>query len=145
MSEKESNTQEPIQTKPIVGPKNNSRMIMALVSFVVLIVIISLVAFHGKSKKTGSIVTPPKIEPAQVQITSTGFNPSTINIRTGQAVVWINDTSSDQSVVNDNPSPVFRSSVIRKSNNYTYVFNQKGSYAYHDSENLKFAGEVVVK
>lgn len=124
---------------------------------IALIVITTVVAFrtspgvfHGGSK--ASAATPLNIAPAAVSITKGGFSPSTVTVKAGQAVVWTNHANSSHFVVADDPKPVNANEPlpnsgqpINPSDSYSYVFNQAGTYGYHDTANPAFKGTIEVK
>ncbi|MFI5270652.1 MAG: cupredoxin domain-containing protein [Candidatus Saccharimonadales bacterium] len=129
----------------------------SLLVLIILVAITSVVAFrggsgvfHGGSKV--SAATPAQIAPAAVSITDSGFVPATVTIKVGQAVVWTNDAVTSHFVISDDPVPLKAgepqpNSVqsIKPGDTYSYVFNQAGSYGYHDTIDPSFQGTVVVK
>ena len=125
------------------------RYLTGLITAVALIVIVVLVA-HNKSS------TPPLTKssnpPAYVSITSSGYLPATISIKKGQAVVWTNTTNATHDVdsdpyPSDNALAGFKSpSVLNDNQTYSFVFNETGTFSYHDDLNPgNYKGDVVVK
>jgi plastocyanin len=82
----------------------------------------------------------------QIQITESGFSPTTITVTKGQVVSWTNTDSKPHHIVSDLESLPFDSDSLNTKDEYTYIFDTVGTYSYHDKLNpLKFKGVVVVK
>jgi plastocyanin len=133
------------------GLKKIRPLIIGLVILLILIVIGSYYGLRAIGPKTSATNRSSALAPAEVTITKTGFNPATISVQSGQAVVWTNNDSVSHAIASDNPSPatgqaaVPNSSAISPTDSYSYVFNQAGSYSYRDSINSSLEGTVVVK
>jgi plastocyanin len=78
-----------------------------------------------------------------VWIMSGGFLPSTIVIRAGQSVRWVNKTSANQQVVADDTS--FTSSVLAAGTAFSHTFATAGTFGYHDGLRPALKGSVVVQ
>jgi len=87
---------------------------------------------------------------ATVHYTNKGFDPKTITVPVGTMVEFINETDGDMWVAS-NPHP--QHSVlptfdefdsVPKGGNYTYTFDKKGTWPYHDHENAATEGVVNV-
>lgn len=125
-------------------------IILAVLSLVILQVGEKLPYF--KLTKPTTSATDSILPPAQVSITSTGFVPATINIKTGQQVVWTNTTNSLHQIASD-PHPTHTLlpgldslEPLKQNETYAFVFESIGTYTYHDHLNpLKFKGTIIVK
>ncbi|HEY5442328.1 MAG TPA: cupredoxin domain-containing protein [Candidatus Saccharimonadales bacterium] len=124
-----------------------------LLVLAVLIALSSYVAFHGTSNAptAPAAIGVATIAPGAVSITSDGFSPSTISIKTGQAVVWTNDDTVNHTVITNDPlptnskEPVINSGqALSPTDAYSYVFDKAGTYGYHDNSS-GFSGTVIVK
>lgn len=106
---------------------------------------------HSKLPITKSASAAPLYIPSQVNITSSGFIPATISVNLGQAVVWTNKDTSPHVVASDpfpsdNILPALNSNQqIDTNDSYTYIFNRKGTFTYHDNLNPSLEGTVIVK
>ena len=113
---------------------------------------------HGKPivnfKSTPTKVNPQPlfIDPAKVTIMSYGFEPKTVTIKQGQAVIWTNrDTRPHQVATDPFPSenglPGFAAQGVSPRNEvFLYTFFAKGTYTYHDHLNpTTFTGTVIVE
>lgn len=121
-------------------------MVLILVAAVIVIVVVTIISNH---KSTTNALGAP----AQVQITATGFNPSTVTISPNQGVVWTNTTSSASHEVASDPYPTDNglagfdeSTPIGINGTFGFVFDSPGTYTYHDNLNpYTYHGTVVVK
>ena len=82
------------------------------------------------------------VPPRTVWIMGDGFLPSTIVIRTGQAVTWVNRTSANQQVIADDAS--FTSSVLARGGVFSHTFASAGTFGYRDGLQPTLKGNVVV-
>src|SRR5712691_4366065 len=82
--------------------------------------------------------------PGDVTIAQTGFQPGTITIATGQSVTWTNRDSSGAShqVVADDGS--FTSAILKQGATYSHMFEDAGTFKYHDGLRPAFTGTVAV-
>ncbi len=106
-------------------------------------------------------------EPAsyKVTITSSGFSPSTLSIKQGDTIIFTNKQSSlswPASAVHPTHtvypgSDIDKCGTAEEQNNfdacsglnldetYTFTFNEKGSWGYHDHLNPGLRGTIVVE
>jgi plastocyanin len=77
-----------------------------------------------------------------VTIQNMAFSPSTLNVKVGTTVTWINKDSTTHNVVSD--SGLFESGDLTNGMSYNYTFNKVGSYPYHCSIHPSMTGTVVV-
>lgn len=141
-------------TSPDISPNepehNNKKTIIGLIAVLVLILVGSFIYFKPLSN-TQAISEPANIQTAEVSITRTGFVPSTVSVKAGQAVVWTNSDSSPHVVASD-PYPSDNKlrtlnslTNISPNDTYSFVFNTRGTYTYHDDRNpYTINGTVVV-
>lgn len=135
------------------------------------IVVVVVIAFMLVSnKKGGSEIAPPTTEqgtygggteptlPAQtedaaitsVAITSSGFEPATVNIDVGGKVEWMNK-SGEAATVNSalHPThsiyPQLNLNEVPVNGSVSLVFDTPGTYKYHDHLNPSRTGTVEVK
>src|SRR5215471_13464095 len=78
-----------------------------------------------------------------VKIASSGFQPATLSIASGDQVQWTNNTSTAQQVVADEGG--FASPILKPGQTYGFAFKTAGSYAYHDGLHPSLKGSVAVK
>lgn len=122
--------------------QSRSYAIVASVIFVIAVLAVSI--YYATS--------PDRSKKAQVAIDSSQFVPATLTVSPGTYVTWTNDDSQVHQVAadpfpKDNSISGFNSQVsLQNHDSYTYQFNQKGTYTYHDEKNpFSMDGTVVVK
>ncbi len=88
------------------------------------------------------VAQPVAAATSNVRITSTGFSPQRVTIKTGDSVKWTNrDTKSHQVVANNG---AFVSPILAPGRTYTKRFTASGTYRYHDGLYPSRTGRVVV-
>jgi plastocyanin len=130
----------------------NKSLIVKIVSIVLIISLAGavIVALKAKpSSETFDPVSDPNV--VQVIITKDGFEPSTIKIKPGTEVKWLNEDLVSHQIASD-PYPtrsglpeLFAESPIDKGQSYSFTFKDQGSFPYHDNLNpTTFKGVVEV-
>lgn len=123
---------------------------------------------EGELEETETIPAGEKTDVGQkenvVEITSSGFNPSTINIKKGEMIKFVNKDSSEhwpasafhpthkiypgsgiEKCGTEEESEIFDvCKGLRKDESYSFTFNNRGSWNYHDHLNPSSKGVVVV-
>jgi len=102
--------------------------------FVGIVLVLGIVAVSGCTSSQSSSNT--------VTIQNMAFNPSTLNVKVGTTVTWINKDTVTHDVVSD--SGVFDSGNLTNGMSYNYTFNQTGSFPYHCSIHPSMTGTIVV-
>jgi len=77
-----------------------------------------------------------------VQIKRSAFQPTTVTIKTGDAVKWVNSDTQNHQVVSNNGS--FVSPILGPGKSYSHTFNAAGTYRYHDGLNATVRGVIKV-
>lgn len=89
-------------------------------------------------------------EETVVTLTSSGFEPQTITVKTGTKVVWTNE-SGDAATVNSDLHPIHRIypplnlGEFANKESLSLIFDKPGTYSYHDHLNPSRTGTVVVE
>jgi plastocyanin len=86
--------------------------------------------------------TPASTATKTVQIQRSAFVPSTVTIKTGDIVKWVNADTRNHQVVSNNGS--FVSPILGPGKSYSHRFNASGTYRYHDGLNSTVRGVVKV-
>jgi plastocyanin len=86
--------------------------------------------------------TPASTATKTVQIKRTAFSPSTVTIKTGDTVRWVNSDTQNHQVVSNNGS--FVSPILGPGKVYSHRFQAAGTYRYHDGLNASVKGVVKV-
>jgi len=85
-----------------------------------------------------------------VRYTDKGFVPANIQIKVGTMVEFVNDSSTPMWVAsNEHPSHSILSTFDQfnstgKNGTYSYLFDKKGAWAYHDHINPALEGVIIV-
>lgn len=85
-----------------------------------------------------------------VILTSSGFSPSTLTIKVGTTVTWVNK-SGNAATVNSNPHPVHTDypplnlGGFQDGGTLSLVFNKPGTYGYHNHLNPSQKGTIIVQ
>jgi plastocyanin len=79
---------------------------------------------------------------ATVQIKRSSFVPTTVKIKTGDTVKWVNTDTQNHQVVSNNGS--FVSPILGAGKTYSHRFDASGTYRYHDGLNAAVKGVVSV-
>jgi len=100
------------------------------------------------AEETNTLIT----NEAQITITKDGFVPATVSVAKGTQITWTNtDTEPHQVAADPFPKndsiPGFDSTIIlQQDESLSFIFEQSGTYTYHDEANpLNFKGIVVVE
>jgi plastocyanin len=78
-----------------------------------------------------------------VKITATAFTPSSVTVKTGDAVKWTNTDAKNHQIVAT--SGAFASPVLKPKESYTFTFRSGGRFPYRDALDSKLRGTVVVQ
>jgi plastocyanin len=108
---------------------------------------------------------PPPVSPNTIEITSSGFSPSTLTVTTGDTVTFTNrDSSPHWPASNVHPThTVYPGSGITKcgtaeesgifdacrglaqGESWSFTFNEKGTWSYHDHLHPSLGGKIIVQ
>ncbi len=139
---------------------NNIKLI--LFGVVILVVLIAgVLLFSNKSTTTNNNqnATPTQAASQQGAIESTevnvnimqnGYEPSTVTIKAGTKVVWTNKSGATANVSSDiHPThllwPFLNLGSFADGEMVSVVFDESGTYTYHDHLNPSRKGTVVVQ
>jgi plastocyanin len=92
--------------------------------------------------------TPQPASPGgnSISIKNFAFDPSTLTVKTGTAVTWVNNDGATHALVSDTGSPVlFSSDPLATGASFTFTFAQPGTYPYHCSIHPTMKGTVIVQ
>jgi plastocyanin len=74
------------------------------------------------------------------------FNPSSVTIKTGTVVTWVNQDAASHSIASDNSSSVaFSSDLLPTGASYNVTFTTPGTYTYHCSIHPSMTGTIIVQ
>jgi len=88
----------------------------------------------------------PSGEASTVNIKDFAFSPSTLMVKTGTTVTWVNLDTAPHTIASDPGSPVaFSSGSLSTGASYRFTFSQPGTFAYHCSIHPSMKGTVIVQ
>ncbi len=77
-----------------------------------------------------------------VTIQADAFSPSSLTVKVGDKVTWINNDNHDHTVTSD--SGTFNSGNIANGSTFSFTFNTVGTYSYNCSIHTSMTGTIVV-
>ncbi len=138
-----------------------------IVVIVIVLIVIGLIAFQSKSvdtsdltpgagtpvtdESTAPVTNTPAPQTYTVTYTNSGFDPATVNVKAGDTVQFINNSSSTMWVASDphpthNLYPEFdQKASVSTGGRYSFTFDKLGSWGYHNHKNPSSKGTVVVE
>lgn len=98
---------------------------------------------NGESKS--DVHAQPKI--AKVLIGVTGFEPSTLTVEKGTTVIFVNKTQNSYwlSSSDASSSGFGTEGILSPNQSYSYVYNEAGTWNYHEQAYGKFKGRIIVE
>ena len=132
------------------------RSSLGLLAVMLLAAAIGVVAAHSQSQTTSATVAQSTPTPVPLPHSGTvyiigagangsspGYLPTTLTVRVGQKVTWINRDSSGHTATADNGA--FNSDVLNPGQKYTWTAKHPGTYSYSDYTQSTLQGTIVVK
>ena len=142
----------------------NNKTLVIIIAVLVLIgaVVVALGKLGNKSAQPSNVTsqpstpaqgtggTTPKETIANVNLTSSGFDPKTVTIKTGTRVIWVNKSGGDATVNSAvHPThqlyPPLNLGQFPDGSSVQLVFDKPGTYKYHNHLNPAQTGTVVVE
>jgi plastocyanin len=123
---------------------NNPRIMTILIAVLIAVILIGGSVWFYTARQGSDM----SMASATVQVSATGFTPSTVKIKKGQGVTWTDkDVSAHQIYADQTVAPSLNSiDVLLTGDSYTYVFEKPGTYHYYDPMNAsQFVGTVIVE
>lgn len=149
----EQNSQPEMYTPPSRSKPNTKTLIaLGLIVLFALFVYKNNTSLNIPNPFTQPVVSPPPSETALITISNKGFAPQTLLIKKGTRVTWTNNDTRPHQIMTD-PHPLHSllpklkgENPINKGFSYSFVFNTKGTFTYHDEINpLKLKGTIIVE
>lgn len=92
----------------------------------------------------------PAVQEVSVWITKDGFEPSTVVVRKGTNIVWVNYTEAPQKIAS-NPYavntdlPGLMSGALGPRDEYAFTLDKTGTFGYHLENNPGVNGQIIVE
>lgn len=121
-----------------------------LISGIVVILAVSILfvitrpspAIQNMVNKTGQMPSVPTGN-LTVTIRSFAFSPSSLAVRIGDTVTWINEDATGHTVTSDSGSEL-ASPSFNAGQMYSHTFTKAGSYPYHCAFHPGMKGTIIV-
>jgi plastocyanin len=94
------------------------------------------------------VVMSTKVSRPGCEKTDSCYTPSTIVIKQGNSVTWVNEDSAFHSVTSghyDEPSGLFDSGYLDPEESFTFIFENIGTYDYFCTLHPWMKGQVIVE
>jgi plastocyanin len=81
-----------------------------------------------------------------ITIKNFAFYPSSLTVKTGTVVTWVNQDGASHTIVSDTGSPAaFSSDSLSTGASFPFTFTQAGTYTYHCSFHPSMKGTIIVQ
>jgi len=80
---------------------------------------------------------------ASVRIIDFAFLPSSLSVRVGERVTWINRGMATHTVTAN--GGLFNSGSLRPNQSFSFTFVSQGTYAYHCQIHMSMTGTITVR
>jgi len=94
---------------------------------------------------TGQAAMPVAAGPNEVVINNFAFGPTTLTVKRGTTVTWINKDGDAHTVTAVGAKPLFGSNPLDTGESFSFTFSQPGTYAYFCKIHPTMKGVVVVQ
>ena len=88
---------------------------------------------------------PPPVETQTVEIINFAFRPSSIRIKKGTKVTWLEKDSVSHTVTSTNPAGLFDSGTLSKGQQFSFTFSNAGTVEYQCTIHPSMRGKVIVE
>lgn len=124
--------------------KNNFVSIFIILIIVVLGVVLIKYFFPSSSVPVNNSVIIPTSQPLSTNtiiISEYTFIPSTLTVKIGDTITWINQDSAPHDIV----STEFTSPLLQKGGKFDFTFNTKGTFVYNCGIHPNMTGTIIVE
>jgi plastocyanin len=138
-----------IVTSPTHKKPSKKALPLVLVAVIAFSLVFAYVYSNDKKVAAPAVVKAPQL--ATVRITSEGFQPQAMKVKSGTTVVWTNyDTTPHRVAANPDPAHKDLPELDSKTNfdtngTYRFTFDKPGTYGYHDELNPGNNGTIIVE
>jgi plastocyanin len=124
-----------------------SRFVLSIVCTAILIIACMAAGCSSSPGPATPATTPASSGGGNtITIKNFAFNPSSLTVKTGTVVTWVNNDGVTHTIVSDTGSPApFSSDPVSPGASYTVTFTQPGTYMYHCSIHPSMKGTIIVQ
>lgn len=125
-----------------------SKVIFGTAALAAILLVSTLIAVLNKDSEQTTV--EKQVPTAQISVTASGFVPSTLAIKPGTKVIWVNsDSAAHQISANPHPTgaslPSLKSESLKQNQSYEYTFSEQGNIEYHDQLNPTINGSIQIQ
>lgn len=126
------------------------KKIISLAVVLIAILVISGCSLYGNSQTSAPRVAPAINQPAgqnpavtadAVDIQNFSFTPATLTVKKGATVTWTNNDSVPHQI----KSATFNSDRLGQGQNFSFTFNDAGTFNYICSIHPSMTGKIIVE
>jgi len=128
-----------------ITQKNNKALYLISSLFIIIIFIVSV---SGCSKDDNPANNNSNPGPNEVFMQSNSFSPQSKMVSVGTTIKWVNKDGTTHNVISGapgSPSGVFDSGDLGMNGEFTFTFNQTGTFTYFCSHHFGMTGTVIVQ
>jgi plastocyanin len=146
-------TSDPVKGSHVSSFGKKTPLLLGLLLVFILGVGVLTINSGHKSSKSSGTASLLSVGAAKVSISSKEFIPSTIRVKVGQTVTWVNTDAAPHNVASD-PYPTdntlsglnSKDNLTTANDSFSFIFDKAGTYTYHDDLNpYILEGTVIVK
>jgi plastocyanin len=93
----------------------------------------------------GDAKQAPEASPNQIVIDNFAFRPSTLTVKAGTKVTWVNRDDVPHTATSSVKPRAFDSGTLDTDDKFSHVFAKPGTYDYFCALHPRMTGRVVVK
>ena len=125
----------------------HSRLVFSIACSVLVILACTAVGCSSSQTTATPAASPSSsVGGNTISIKNFAFDPSTLTVKTGTAVTWVNNDGAPHTIVSDTGAPAAISSdTLSSGASFTFTFTQPGTYIYHCSIHPSMIGTVIVQ
>lgn len=99
----------------------------------IILLVIGVISISGctQENQTNTII-----------IQNSTFKPDPMHVKAGEMVRWTNQDNTPHKLISDTGD--FESPDLNNGDTFTYTFDKKGEFNYHDGLNSSIKGKVIV-
>jgi len=122
------------------GNQNMKKIIIAVIILAVVAVGTYFLVFKNKTSQAPALAT----NGTTVSIKNFAFNPSSLIVKTGTKVTWINNDGTSHTVTSDSGN-LLDSAVIAPGGTFEFTFGDPGTVNYHCRIHSSMKGQIIVQ
>lgn len=143
-------------SKNTQGFLNKRYIVIIFIVIVILLATAYLLVYKTKQNPKSVVETPilgkapQPVHDITITVTSAGFSPKTVTAKSGNRIIWLNQTAGKVSVnSNDYPTnklyPFLNLGMFDRGSSVTLILTKSGTFTYHNQFNPSQTGTLVVK